>query len=109
MAEAGGGGGNNQPKPFHKLVAQKGMIDAINYAFGKVTTYKNHRIRVLKQVGAGPFRLLKFAKTDADTGKFRVTIKQKGDKTNCFRSRRPCNCEMQPEDEGDRMYPAVVT
>lgn len=81
----GGGGGGTQPKPFHKLTAQKGKVDGITYAFGKVTTYKDKRIRILKQVGKGKFRFLKFAKTKADTGKFKVTIKQTGPKSNCFR------------------------
>jgi hypothetical protein len=81
----GGGGGTTQPKPFHKLTAQKGKVDGTPVAFGKVTTYKGERIRIMRRVEGTGFKLFKSVVTKAQTGKFNVAISSPQGKTSCFR------------------------
>ena len=81
----GGGGGGTQPKPFHNLTAQKGKVNGKPVAFGKVTTYKGERIRIMRRVESGAFKLFKTTVTKNATGKYRVAIKSPKGKTSCFR------------------------
>lgn len=81
----GGGGGGTEPKPYHKLTAQKGKSDGQNVAYGKVTTYKGKRIRLLRKVGGGTYAFYKTTTTKPATGKYKTVIKQSGSKRTCFR------------------------
>jgi hypothetical protein len=82
---SGGGGGGTQPKPFHKLSGQKGKVDGKTVAFGKVTTYKGERIRIMRRVEGAKFMLFKTVVTKAATGKYNVAISSPQGKTSCFR------------------------
>jgi hypothetical protein len=81
----GGGGGGTHQKPFHNLTAGKTKVSGKPFAVGKVTTYKGQRIRVLRRVEGGPFKLFKSTVTKKATGQFKVSIKSPKNKTSCFR------------------------
>lgn len=81
----GGGGGGQEPKPFHKLSAQKGKVGVKPVAFGKVTTYKGERIRIMRRVEGTSFKLFKTTVTKNATGKYNVAISSPQGKTSCFR------------------------
>ncbi|WP_372736382.1 excalibur calcium-binding domain-containing protein [Nocardioides sp.] len=81
----GGGGGNNggtKPKS-HNLTA-KLVRGGTAKVVGKVTTFKNHKVRVLRKVGAGPYKGYKSVKTGPKTGAFKTVVKKAGKKRTCF-------------------------
>jgi hypothetical protein len=84
----GGGGGGGTPPPakkFHNLTAQKGKVDVKPVAYGKVTTYKGERIRIMRRVEGSGFKVFKTVVTKKATGKFNVSISTPKGKTSCFR------------------------
>ncbi len=77
-------------KPKHDLVAQgyeKGNTDRF-YVKGKVSTFPKGKIKVLRNVSGGKFRVYKKVKTTS-TGKFNTRIYQVGRKKTCFKVQVP--------------------
>ena len=82
----GGGGGENPPKKkFHSLTALKGKVSGKPVAYGKVTTYKGERIRIMRRVEGTGFKLFKTVVTKNATGKYNVGLSSPKGKTSCFR------------------------
>lgn len=81
------GGGGHHPKPKHNLSARGTEVGNTNrfVAVGRVTTFKNGRISILRKVAGGSYRAYKFTRTNKNTGKFRAGIKQQGQKRTCFK------------------------
>jgi hypothetical protein len=78
-------------KPKHSITGLGGgEIRNTNKFFikGKVATFPKGKIKVLRNVGGGPYRTLKKTKTSS-TGKFRTPIAQVGRKKTCFKVQVP--------------------
>jgi len=73
-------------KPKHDLSAtgkEIGKTDKF-IAYGKVSTFPNGKIKILRKVGTGGYKAYKKLKTKSD-GKFRTRIFQAGNKRTCFK------------------------
>jgi hypothetical protein len=79
-----------QAKPKHDLVAKgKEIANTDRFiAFGKVSTFPSGKIKVLRNVAGGKFKVWKKIKTKAN-GKFRTRIYQVGRKRTCFKIQVP--------------------
>jgi hypothetical protein len=77
-------------KPKHDLVAHGKEIGNTDkfIAYGKVSTYPSGKIKVLRNISGGPFKVWKKIKTRSD-GKFRTRIYQAGRKRTCFKIQVP--------------------
>jgi hypothetical protein len=73
-------------KPKHDLVAKGKEIRNTDkfIAYGKVSTFPNGKVKVLRNVAGGPFKVWKKTKTDSK-GKFRTRIYQVKRKKTCFK------------------------
>lgn len=79
-------------KPRHDVVAkgyEKGDTDRF-FVRGRVTTFPKGRIKILRNVSGGPFKVYKKTKTRR-TGKFRAQIFQVGNKKTCFKVQVPAS------------------
>jgi hypothetical protein len=77
-------------KPKHDISAkgyEKGKTDRF-YLKGKVATFPKGKIKVLRNVSGGPFKVYKKTKTRS-TGKFKTRIFQAGNKKTCFKVQVP--------------------
>jgi hypothetical protein len=77
---------NAAGKPKHDLSAtgkEIGKTDKF-IAYGKVSTFPNGKIKILRKVGTGGYKAYKKLKTKSD-GKFRTRIFQAGNKRTCFK------------------------
>jgi len=78
-------------KPKHSITGLGGgEIRNINKFFikGKVATFPNGKIKVLRNVAGGSYKVLKKTRTKS-TGKFRTSISQVGNKKTCFKIQVP--------------------
>jgi len=72
-------------KPKHDLVASGKEVSNNKFiAYGKVSTYPNHKIKILRKVAGGKYKFYKKVKTKAN-GKFRTRIYQVGRKKTFFK------------------------
>jgi len=77
-------------KPKHTITGLGGGEQPANHFFikGKVATFPSGRIKVLRNVAGGPFKVFKKTKTKG-SGKFRTSISQVGNKKTCFKIQVP--------------------
>jgi hypothetical protein len=78
-------------KPKHQITGLGGgEIKNTNrfYIKGKVVTFPNGRIKVLRNVSGGKYTFLKKTRTRA-SGKFRTSISEVGRKKTCFKIQVP--------------------
>jgi hypothetical protein len=77
-------------KPKHDISArgyEKGNTDRF-YLKGKVTTFPKGRVKILRNVSGGPYKVYKKTRTRS-TGKFKARIFQVGNKKTCFKLQVP--------------------
>jgi hypothetical protein len=77
-------------KPKHVITAkgyEKGNTDKF-YIKGKVSTFPSGKVKLLRKVGSGPYKVAKKVKTKGD-GKFKTRIFQVGNKDTCFKIQVP--------------------
>jgi len=77
-------------KPRHDVSAkgyEKGSTDRF-YIKGTVTTFPRGKVKVLRNVSGGPYKVYKKTKTRR-TGKFKTRIYQVGNKKTCFKVQVP--------------------
>jgi len=78
-------------KPKHTLTGLRGgEIRNTNnfYIKGRVATFPNGKIKVLRNVAGGSYKLFKKTRTRS-TGKFRTSISQVGNKKTCYKIQVP--------------------
>jgi hypothetical protein len=78
-------------KPKHEIThLGGGEIRNTNHFFikGKVTTFPKGRIKILRNVSGGPYKVFKKTRTRA-SGKFRTSIAEVGRKKTCFKVQVP--------------------
>ncbi|HEX5086962.1 MAG TPA: hypothetical protein VFV89_04080 [Nocardioides sp.] len=78
-------------KPKHQITGLGGgEIRNTNHFYikGKVATYPKHKIKVLRNVSGGPYKVFKKVKTKS-SGKFRTSIAEVGRKKTCFKIQVP--------------------
>jgi hypothetical protein len=78
-------------KPKHTITGLNGgEVRNTNkfYIKGKVATFPNGRIKVLRNVAGGPYQVFKKTRTRS-SGKFRTSISQVGNKKTCYKVQVP--------------------
>ena len=78
-------------KPKHQITGLNGgEIRNTNHFYikGKVATFPKGKIKVLRNVGGGPYKVFKKTKTRS-SGKFRTSIAEVGRKKTCFKVQVP--------------------
>jgi hypothetical protein len=78
-------------KPKHQITGlDGGEIGNTNKFFvkGKIATFPSGKIKVLRNVGGGSYKVFKKTKTKS-SGKFRTSIAQVGNKKTCFKIQVP--------------------
>jgi hypothetical protein len=73
-------------KPKHDLVAKGKEIGRTDkfIAFGKVSTFANAKVKIVRKVGTGDYKAYKKTTTDSK-GSYRTRIYQAGNKRTCFK------------------------
>jgi hypothetical protein len=78
-------------KPKHQITGlgggEKGHTNHF-YIKGKVATFPKGKIKVLRNVGGGPYKVYKKTKTKS-SGKFHTSIAEVGRKKTCFKVQVP--------------------
>jgi hypothetical protein len=77
-------------KPKHQITGLGGGEKPANHFYikGKVATFPKGKIKVLRNVGGGSFKVWKKTKTKSN-GKFRTSISEVGRQKTCFRIQVP--------------------
>jgi len=79
-----------QGKPPHQISVKGGEVAHTNnfYLKGRVATFPNGKIKVLRNVQGGKYTVFKKVRTKS-TGKFRTSISQVGNKKTCYKVQVP--------------------